>query len=94
MTALSKQQERERITARISKPVHKKLEEAASMTGATLNQFLVSAALKEAESVIARERVSYVPAKYSEAFFDALDADGAPNSELLKAVKEYKQQVS
>jgi len=94
MTALPKQNERERITARISKPVHEKLEEAASMTGATLNQFLVAAALKEAESVIARERISYVSAKYSDAFFDALDSDTVPNSELLKAVKEYKQQVT
>jgi len=94
MTALPKQNERERITARISRPVHEKLEEAASMTGATLNQFLVAAALKEAENVIARERVSNVSAEYSEAFFNALDASDSPNDELLQAVKEYKRQVN
>jgi len=63
------------------------------MTGATLNQFLVAAAIKEAESVFARERVSCVTSKYSEAFFDALDSDASPNNELLKAVEEYKHQV-
>jgi len=93
MTTLHKQNDRERITARISKSVHSKLEEAASMTGATLNQFLVAAAIKEAESVFARERVSCVTSKYSEAFFDALDSDASPNNELLKAVEEYKHQV-
>jgi len=94
MTALPQQNERERITARISKSVHNKLEEAASMTGSTLNQFLVTAAIKEAESIFARERVSCVSAKYSETFFNALDSDASPNAELLKAVEEYKHQVS
>jgi len=91
MAAISQANQRERITARISKPVHDKLEQAASMTGSTLNQFLVAAALKEAESLIAREHISCVSAKYSESFFNALDADEAPNPELLEAVKSYRQ---
>ncbi len=94
MTALSQQNDRERITARIPKSVHHKIEQAANMTGATLNQFLIAAALKEAESIFARENISCVSEKYSETFFAALDAEEKPSIELLKAVKEYKQQVA
>jgi len=89
----AQQNKRERITARISKSVHARLEEAASMSGATLNQFLVAAAMKEADNVFARESTSCVSKKYSKAFFDALDSDKAPNDELFKAAKEYKRQV-
>jgi len=41
--------ERERISARIPKSVRKRLEEAADRSGATLNQFLVQAAIEKAD---------------------------------------------
>ena len=39
--------DKERISSRVPKPVRKTLEEAAALSGATLNQFVVPAALKE-----------------------------------------------
>lgn len=81
---------RDRITARVSQEVRKTLEEAASMTGSNLNQFMVAAAVKEAERVIAKERTVRIDAKYAADFFEALDAADQPNERLLKAVKDYK----
>jgi len=41
-----------RVTARISSQVKEILEQAAALSGATLNQFLVQSALKEAQRII------------------------------------------
>jgi len=48
---------KERISSRVPKPVRKMLEEAAALSGATLNQFVVQAALKEAHAVLETRRV-------------------------------------
>jgi len=82
---------RDRITTRVSRNVRKRVEEAADMTGSNLNQFMVAAAMKEAERVIARERSIRIEEKYVADFFGSLDAPGQPNERLLKAVKEYKE---
>ena len=47
----------ERITARISKPTKGTLEVAANIMGATLNQFLVQAALEKAENIIKKDKL-------------------------------------
>ena len=53
-TAIAKQ---DRIGARVPHEVYETLCRAAELTGATVNQFLVQAALKEAQEVIEREEV-------------------------------------
>ena len=53
MTAITAKQDR--IGARVPHEVYQTLCRAAELTGATVNQFLVQAALKEAHSVIERE---------------------------------------
>ena len=42
----------ERITARVSEQVKETLSSAAEIMGATLNQFLIQAALEKAENII------------------------------------------
>ena len=51
-TVIAKQ---DRIGARVPHEVYETLCRAAELTGATVNQFLVQAALKEAQTVIERE---------------------------------------
>jgi uncharacterized protein (DUF1778 family) len=46
-----------RLTARIPSQVRETLQRAATLSGATLNQFLVQAALKEAHRVLEEERI-------------------------------------
>ena len=48
----------ERIGARVPRDVYDTLNKAAELMGATVNQFLVQSALKEAQSVIEREQTN------------------------------------
>lgn len=64
-TAIEKQ---ERIGARVPREVYETLNRAAELTGATLNQFLVQSALKEAQTVIEREQVIRLPDATANAF--------------------------
>lgn len=80
-----------RISARVPKPVRETLEEAAALSGATLNQFVVQAALKEAHTVLERERIIRLSRRDAEVFFKALERPAAPNTRLKKAVAAYKR---
>ena len=78
---------KDRISARVPKPVRETLEEAAALSGATLNQFVVQAALKEAHAVLERDQIIRLSRRDAEVFFKAL----APNARLRKAVAAYKR---
>ncbi|MBW2100971.1 MAG: DUF1778 domain-containing protein [Deltaproteobacteria bacterium] len=80
----------ERITARVSMDIREKLIEAAAFSGATLNQFLVQAALEKAQEVLEKERVINLSYKDAEVFFSALENPPMPNKKLKNAVKNYK----
>jgi uncharacterized protein (DUF1778 family) len=81
--------DRGRITARVPLAVQKTLEMAAGLTGATLNQFVVQTALREAERVIEQERVIRLSARDAKAFFAALDRPLPPNAALQAALQDY-----
>ena len=81
----------ERITARVPESARARLQRAADLTGATLNQFLVQSALKEAEAVIERESVIRLTRRDAAAFFAALERPAKPNRKLRAAVKAYRQ---
>ncbi len=81
--------ERGRITARVPAQVQETLEIAASMVGATVNQFVVQTALREAERIIEQERVIHLGAADAEAFVRALDNPPAPNATLLASLQDY-----
>jgi len=80
--------DRGRITARVPIQVQKTLEAAANMVGATVNQFVVQSALREAERVIDEERFIRLTARDTSAFLEALDAPPA-NDKLLAALQDY-----
>lgn len=82
---------KERISSRMPKPVRKTLEEAAALSGATLNQFVVQAALKEAHAVLERERVVRLSRRDADVFFKALENPPKPNALLRKAVAAYRR---
>lgn len=81
--------DRGRITARVPLAVQETLEMAASLTGATLNQFVVQTALREAERIIEQERVIRLTARDTEAFLAALDHPLPPNATLKAALEDY-----
>lgn len=81
--------ERGRITARVPIGVQETLEAAASLVGATLNQFVVQTVLREAERIIEQERVIRLAAGDAAAFLEALDRPPPPNEELMSALRDY-----
>lgn len=81
--------DRSRITARVSAPVHELLETAASLVGATFNQFVVQSALREAERIIEQERVIRLSARDAQAFVKALEKPLPPNRKLAAALANY-----
>ena len=80
---------KERISARVTSNVFDTLSNAAELSGSTVNQFLVAAALKEAERVIEKERVIRLNAENSREFLDALSNTPEPTAKLVQFFKEY-----
>jgi uncharacterized protein (DUF1778 family) len=84
--------ERERISARVPKDVRERLEEAADRTGATLNQFLVQAAIEKADQVLEREKVTRLSARDAEWVLNVLDQPPrSPNTKLQLALNSYQK---
>jgi uncharacterized protein (DUF1778 family) len=83
----------ERITARVSEQIKETLIAAADLTGATLNQFLVQAALEKAETIIEKDRLILLSKKDAAFFFDVLENPPEPNARLTKAVKNYRARI-
>ena len=83
----------ERITARVSEQIKETLVAAADLTGATLNQFLVQAALEKAENIIEKDKLIHLSHKDAQFFFDILETPPEPNEKLINAVKIYRANI-
>lgn len=86
--AIAKQ---DRIGARVPHDVYETLCRAAELTGATVNQFLVQAALKEAQSVIEREDVIRLSPRDWSWLLDLMENPPKPNAKLKAALKRYQK---
>jgi uncharacterized protein (DUF1778 family) len=82
---------RGRITARVPQGVQETLERAAELQGATLNQFVVQAALSEARRIIERDRVVHLSGTDAAFLLNLLEKPPAPNSRLRKAFQKYRK---
>ena len=80
----------ERIGARVPRDVYDTLNKAAELMGATVTQFLVQSALKEAQSVIEREQTIRLSVRDSERLLDLLVKPAKPNARLKAAMKHYQ----
>ncbi len=81
----------ERIPARMPTAVYERLVEAAQAVGATLNQFLVSAALEKADAILERERVIKLSAASSDALFTIMENPPEANEYLKKAMQRRQE---
>jgi uncharacterized protein (DUF1778 family) len=86
-------EQRGRITARVPQNVQDTLQQAADLQGATLNQFVVQAALTEARRVIERDRVIQLSSDDAAFLLDLLEKPPAPNARLKKAFQNYKKRA-
>jgi len=81
----------DRIGARVPRDVYETLCRAAELTGATVNQFLVQSALKEAQSIIEREKTIHLSRRDCERLLDLLEKPPKPNARLKAAMKRYQK---
>ena len=88
-TVTSKQ---DRIGARVPHEVYETLCKAAELSGATINQFLVQSALKEAQAVIEREQIIRLSVRDWDWMLDLLEHPPKPNARLKAALKRYQNQ--
>ena len=87
-TVISKQ---DRIGARVPHEVYETLCKAAELSGATVNQFLVQSALKEAQAVIEREQLIRLSVRDWNWMLDLLENPPKPNARLKAALKRYQK---
>lgn len=90
---LAAEKKTERVVSRVTLENRRTLEQAAAWSGASLNQFIVQAALHEAERVIEKEQIIQLSLRDTADFMSALDNPPEPNERLLAALKVYKQDV-
>lgn len=83
--------EKDRVSARVPRESRELLERAAALSGATLNQFVVQAALKEAQALVARAQSIALTAADADVFFNALEKPRAPTARLKKAAAAYRR---
>ncbi|WP_215404766.1 DUF1778 domain-containing protein [Janthinobacterium sp. JC611] len=81
----------DRITNRIPQTITLKLQEAAALTGATLNQFMVQASLEKAERIIDREKTIHFSKNDAAMIISLLDNPSPPNAALMRAFEKFKQ---
>jgi uncharacterized protein (DUF1778 family) len=86
-------EERGRITARVPLVVQEKLQEAADLTGATLNQFVVQCALERAEEIIDREKVIAITREDAAMLIELLENPPKPNAAFKRALDRYKGRI-
>jgi uncharacterized protein (DUF1778 family) len=82
-----------RITTRITDHVQEKLQTAADLVGATVNQFVVQAALEKAERVIESEASIALTRKGSLWLLDRLENPKPRNAKFKAAQAHYRRTV-
>ena len=78
-----------RVTARIPESIQQTLQKAAELSGATLNQFMVQAALKEAKKIIEDEELIILSEIDADKVFTLIENPPEPNNNLKAAMKKH-----
>ena len=79
-----------RVTARLPASVKDTLQKAADLTGATLNQFIIQAAVKEAQKVINTEQVIHLSLQDADRIFSLIENPPTPNNHLKEAIQRHQ----
>lgn len=82
--------EKQRVSARIPNHAYQTLIRAAEISGATLNQFLVQAAIEKAQMIIEKNQTINLSVKSANIFFSAMENPPKPGKKLKEAMKAYR----
>ena len=80
-----------RLTTRVTAHVQEKLQAAADLVGATLNQFVVQAALEKAEKVIESESTIILTRRESLRLMNLIENPPPRNEKFLQAQARYQK---
>lgn len=80
-----------RLTTRITDHVQEKLQVAADLVGATLNQFVVQAALEKAERIIESESTIVLTRRESVRLLELIENPPPRNEKFLEAQARYQR---
>jgi uncharacterized protein (DUF1778 family) len=87
--AMMSTQAAKRLTTRITDHVQDKLQMAADLVGATLNQFVVQAAMEKAEKIIESESTIVLTRRESLMILDLIENPAPRNAKFLEAQARY-----
>ena len=85
--------EKERVSARIPIQAYQTLTHAAEISGATLNQFIVQAAVEKAQMIIEKDQTVKLSFKSANVFFNAIENPPKPSKKLKEAMKAYRVRI-
>ena len=80
-----------RVTANVPKHVKERLVEAAAWRGVSVSEFLISAAVREAEQVIERERLIRLSREDAELVSSLMSNPPKPGPALQKAAATHRR---
>lgn len=80
-----------RLTTRITDHVQETLQMAADLMGATINQFVVQAALEKAEKVIENESSIVLTRRESLRLLELMESPPPRNEKFLQAQARYQR---
>lgn len=83
----------DRIEIRTSKSERRQFEEAASLSGMNLSEFLRRTALEKSFEVIRKNNSIILSNEDRNAFLNALENPPGPNKKLKQAVKHHKRLI-
>ena len=82
-----------RLTTRITDHVQMTLQAAADLVGATVNQFVVQAALEKAEKIMETEAVMVLSRQESLRLLELIENPPPRNAQFLEAQARYQQLI-
>ena len=88
------QTKNQKVIAQIPIHVYQTLSQAAELSGAKIEQFMIQSAFEKAQSLIEKERVIHLSEQSATLFFDMIENPPAPNHKLRTAMKSYKKRFS
>lgn len=79
-----------KIPAHMPRGVYERIVAASQTVGATVNQFLVQAALDRANDILERERTIALSLEAAEHLFELIDTPPAPNERLKRTMERHE----
>lgn len=86
-------EKRSRIVARIPRGIRRTIQAAADLEGASLNQFVVQAAHRQAQEILERENTIRLNREQTRRVFELMDKPPKPNTALLRAKATHRKLV-